>query len=458
MTKPAMELWIDGKAERITAVSPSRMLLGYLRASGHVGVKEGCAEGDCGACTVAVRGEGSFKAVNSCLVPLAAVAGQEVVTASGLAQNGVLHPVQAALAAAGGSQCGFCTPGFVMSLFAAQVSGETGDAVLEGNLCRCTGYRPIREAARSLNTASASGDDLFPLPEHPEPAHYSALNEHYFQPTSLQEALELLAAHPKGKLIAGGTDIGVELNKLGRHYPVLVSVEHVPELRQFEETDAGLSLGSVLTLSELEQQLEGRIPLLETMLYSFAARQIRNRATLGGNLATASPVGDLAPVLLACDAHITLVSEDGERTLPLSEFFTGYRTTVQRPGELIQSVTVPKQIGRLEAVYKVGKRGADDISTVAAAFSLELSGETVSSARLAYGGVAATPVRAYEVEVFLRGKPWNQRTASEAASRLRLLFTPLSDLRGSAEYRRALVGNLFEKFFYEHSGVTEVAA
>ncbi len=455
-TKAGMTLWVDGKKEWTAAVSPSRLLLDYLRTSGHVGVKEGCAEGDCGACTVAVRGEGSFKAVNSCLVPLAAVAGQEVVTASGLAQNGVLHPVQAALAASGGSQCGFCTPGFVMSLFAAQVSGETGDAVLEGNLCRCTGYRPIREAARSLNTTS--GDDLFPTPEHPVPTHYSVGDEHYFQPASLKEALELLSTYPTAKLIAGGTDIGVELNKLGRHYPVLVSVEHIPELRQFEEMDAGLVLGSALTLSELERQLQGRVPLLETMLQSFAARQIRNRATLGGNLATASPVGDLAPVLLACNASLTLVSAEGERTLPLNEFFTGYRTTVQRPGDLIKSVTVPKQTGRSEAVYKVGKRGADDISTVAAAFSLGLSDGTISSARLAYGGVAATPIRAFEVETFLRGKPWNERTASEAATRLRLLFTPLSDLRGSADYRRALVGNLFEKFFYEHAGSAEVAA
>ena len=449
-----LKLWIDGKAEQVAATSPSKMLLDYLRASGHVAVKEGCAEGDCGACTVAVRGEGTFKAVNSCLVPLAAVAGQEVVTAAGLAQ-GALHPVQEALAKAGGSQCGYCTPGFVMSLFAAGYSGETGDAVLEGNLCRCTGYRPIREAARSLNAAPT---DEFPKPKYSAPTHYSALDEHYFQPTSLEEALSLLAAHPDAKLIAGGTDVGVELNKLGRHYPVLVALEHVPELRQLAETDAELTLGSALTLSELEAQLGGRIPLLETMLQTFAARQIRNRATLGGNLATASPVGDLAPVLLACDAAVTLVSAESERTLPLSEFFTSYRTTAQRPGELIHSVTVPKRAGQLEAVYKVGKRGADDISTVAAAFSLKLSVGVIVLARLAYGGVAATPVRAYEVETFLRGKPWNERTASEAATRLRSLFTPLSDLRGSAAYRRALVGNLFEKFFYEHSSPAEVAA
>ena len=457
VTKPVLKLWVDGQ-EQVAAVSPSKMLLDYLRVSGHVAVKEGCAEGDCGACTVAVRGEGTFKAINSCLVPLAAVAGQEVVTAAGLAKNGMLHPVQKALAEAGGSQCGFCTPGFVMSLFAAGYSGETGDTVLEGNLCRCTGYRPIREAARSL--AGVSVDDSFhtsgDAPYQPE--SYSLADEYYFCPTSLEEVFSLLATYPEAKLIAGGTDVGVELNKLGRRYPVLLALEHVPELRQLAETDAELTLGSALTLTELERQLGGRVPLLETMLQSFAARQIRNRATLGGNLATASPVGDLALVLLACDASVTLVSAEGKRALPLSEFFTGYRTTVQRPGELIRSVTVPKQTGRLEAVYKVGKRGADDISTVAAAFSLELSVGVIVSARLAYGGVAATPVRAYEVETFLRGKPWNEHTASEAATRLRSLFTPLSDLRGSAEYRRALVGNLFEKFFYEHTGPAEVAA
>ena len=262
VTQPVMKLWVDGKEQVAAATSPSRMLLGYLRASGHVGVKEGCAEGDCGACTVAVRGavrgEGPFKAVNSCLVPLAAVAGCEVVTASGLAQNGVLHPVQEALAAAGGSQCGYCTPGFVMSLFAAQQSGETGDAVVEGNLCRCTGYRPIRAAARGLT--ATPGDDPFPRRDHPAPAHYSFNGEHYFQPTSLQEALELLSSYPDAKLIAGGTDLGVELNKLGRHYPVLLSVAHVPELRQVQETEAGLTLGSALTLSELEVHLGGRVP------------------------------------------------------------------------------------------------------------------------------------------------------------------------------------------------------
>ncbi len=453
----SLRVWINGSEERISGVAPTTMLLDYLRASGRVGTKEGCAEGDCGACTVAVRGERGVQAVNSCIVPLGAVSNYEIVTAEGLVRNGVLHPVQEALARAGGSQCGYCTPGFVMSLFAAQYSGERGDGVLEGNLCRCTGYLPIREAARSPS-APAADDPYFTSTQPAEAADYSVGDEHFFSPRSLKGALELLSLHPGAKPIAGGTDVGVELNKVGRRNAVLVSLAGVPELRRLTETAAGLELGGALTLSELEARLGGRVPLLETMLRSFAARQIRNRATLAGNLATASPVGDLAPVLLACGARVKLVSLGGERTVALSDFFTGYRTTVQRPGELIASVTVPKpDAPRLEAVYKVGKRGADDISTVAAAFSLELKADKiVTSARLAYGGVAATPVRALEVEQFLIGRPWTERTAAEAAGRLRGLFTPLSDLRGSAEYRRALVGNLFEKFFYEHSA--EVAA
>jgi xanthine dehydrogenase small subunit len=454
-----LRLWIDGNEERVGGVPVALTLLEYLRTSGRVGTKEGCAEGDCGACTVALRDGDGFLAVNSCLVPLAAVAGREVVTAEGLAQGGTLHPVQEALARAGGSQCGYCTPGFVMSLFAATYAGEREDSALEGNLCRCTGYRPIREAARSLS-APAEDDPFLAFAMGAEADHYSAGDERFFHPKTLSEALELLT-QPGAKAIAGGTDVGVEMNKFGRRYPVLVALSGVPELKRLRETAVGLELGGALTLSELEAQLQGRLPLLETMIRAFAARQIRNLATLGGNLATASPVGDLAPVLLAAGAQLTLASRRGERTLALGDFFTGYRTTLLDPDELILTVTVPlAEPSRLEAVYKVGKRGADDISTVAAAFSLGLSPDgSVCSARLAYGGVAATPVRAAEVEAFLLGKPWTGRTAAEAAARLRALFTPLSDLRGSADYRRALVGNLFEKFFYEHPGIhNEVAA
>ena len=454
----SMTLFLDGETVRITGVSPSVTLLEYLRNTARTATKEGCAEGDCGACTVAVRGEdGAYRAVNSCLVPLGAVSNQEVVTAAGLADGGELHPVQALLAAAGGSQGGFCTPGCGMSLFAAQGSGERGDAVLEGNLCRCTGYGPIRAALHSLPDADPDGPLNAPS-KASAPTSYSADEEQFFHPQTLKETFEVLETYPDAKLVAGGTDLGVELNKLLERPAVMVSLAGVGELRVLRETEAGLELGAALTLSELEVQLQDRVPLLETMLKQFAARQIRNRATLGGGLATASPVGDLAPVLLAYDAHVTLVSASGERTVPLSEFFTGYRRNVLAAGELVKSVMVPVQEPNcVEAVYKVGKRGADDISTVAAAFLLGLEHGLVTSARLAYGGVAATPTRAFEVEQFLVGQPWTARTASEAAARLKTAFTPLSDLRGSAAYRRVLVGNLFEKFFYEY-GTAEVAA
>lgn len=463
-------LRIDGRLQRVAGVPVSLTLLDYLRASGRPASKEGCAEGDCGACTVALRRGNRFLAVNSCLLPLAAVAGQEVVTAAGLARSGALHPVQDALARAGGSQCGYCTPGFVMSLFAAFYDGGADgvdpDAALEGNLCRCTGYLPIRAAARSLGAPAA--DDPFAAQLRSEGINSSAgesrgyrhEDERFFRPTTIAEALVLLERYPEATPLAGGTDLGVEINKFGRRYPVLVSLDDVPELTRLEETEAGLELGGGLTLSQLEAQLSGRAPLLETMLKAFAARQIRNRATLAGNLASASPVGDLAPVLLAGDAQLTLASTAGERRVPLHDFFTGYRTTVRLRTELIKSVTLPAAPpGQLMGVYKVAKRGADDISTVAAAFCVRLEGGAVASARLAYGGVAATPVRALGVEDALRGRPWSAAVAADAARELRELFTPLSDLRGSAAYRRALVGNLFEKFFYDHPHApAEVAA
>lgn len=432
----------------VHADAPAQMLLHYLREQGLTGTKEGCAEGDCGACTVALRRGEAFEAVNSCLLPVGAASGLEVVTVEGLARNGTLHPVQAALAAGGGSQCGFCTPGFVMSLFAAFYSGERGDSALEGNLCRCTGYVPIRAALRALPAPGPDDPFLAPPQTPPRPAELDG----FFAPTTLPEVFALLAAHPEAKLLAGGTDVGVEMNKFGRVYPVLVSLTEVAELQTVRETEDAVEIGAGVTLSRLERELRGTFPALDDMLHWFAARPIRNRATVGGNLGTASPVGDLAPVFLALGAQVKLAGGAGERTLPLTDFFTGYRTTALGPGELIAAVRLPKTQPAMTRAYKVGKRGADDISTVAAAFAVGLDdGGRVRAARLAYGGVAATPVRAFAVERALIGQPWTEATVRDAAAALRELFTPLSDLRGSAAYRSRLVGNLFERFFYEQA-------
>ena len=460
----AFDLTLNGSVERVTGVPPTVTLLEYLRHTGRVGTKEGCAEGDCGACTVAVVGENAdgkacYQAVDSCIAPLAAFAGREVVTVEGLAPDSrTLHPVQEAMVRTGGSQCGYCTPGFVMSLFAAYYDSHADDGAVEGNLCRCTGYLPIRRAARSLPQPQPDDPFLKTLEgarASDASRSYEFNGQYFFRPAILGEIFDLLAEYPEAVLVAGATDLGVDINKFHRQPQVMVSLEHVPELKIIDDTPDYVDIGAAVPLTLLEEGLRGLFPPLDEMLRWFAARQIRNRATLGGNLATASPIGDLPPVLMALDAELRLESAAGARWVEVSSFFKDYRKTELKPGEVIRSVRIPKNLPagaarRLSQAYKVGKRGTDDISIVAAAFVVDVDdAERVVSARLAYGGVAATPVRALEVEKRLMGKTWNVETVRGVKRELGRAFTPISDLRGSAAYRQKLVVNLFEKFFFE---------
>ena len=458
-------LTINGTTTRIKDLAPTTTLLAYLRQSGYVGTKEGCGDGDCGACTVAIAGKDShgqpqYQAVNSCLVPIGAVAGREVITAEGIA-NGQLHPVQAAMVEMAGSQCGYCTPGFIMSMFAAYYNGSLSeDICIEGNLCRCTGYLPIRKAAQLL--AEEVPDDHFSAELVQKTSDLAAIayidgEQQFYRPTELSEALQLLQQYPEATLVAGATDLGLEMSWHRRTYPVLISLEGIAALKQISQTDDYVEIGAAVPLSHIEDLLHGIFPSLDEMLHWFAARQVRNRATLGGNIGTASPIGDLPPVLLALDATVKLFGIDGDRTLPLADFFKGYRQTELKQGEIIHSVTIPKTITsgatkRLSQSYKIGKRGTDDISIVAAAFAIDLDADRkILHARLAYGGVAATPIRAIAVEEMLVGQPWTMATVRSVKPALHEVFTPLSDLRGSANYRKMLIGNLFEKFFVEHS-------
>ena len=458
-------LTINGKEREVSGVVPTLPLLTYLRQCGNIGTKEGCAEGDCGACTVALVENGEtgttyIQAVNSCLIPLASVAGKSIVTVEGV-ENGALHPVQKAMVETGGSQCGYCTPGFVMSMVAGYHNGELNDGVIEGNLCRCTGYLPIRRAMAQLEQLEplASEDLLSYAPTSQTLTSYQYNEKQFFRPISLQEAFTLMSEHPDTKLIAGGTDLGVEINKFHKDYPVLVSLEAVRELKTIDATSSYLELGATTPLTQIETQCKGLFPALDEMLRWFAARQIRNRATLGGNLGTASPIGDLPPVLLALDAELKLAHSAGERIVPIAEFFRGYRQTSLEPREVIVSVRIPKglpsgAVKRFSQAYKVGKRGTDDISIVAAAFTVDLDDVgRVVQARLAYGGVAATPMRAVAAEEVLIGQRWNVKTVREVKEVLDTTFKPIDDLRGSAAYRERLVQNLFEKFFYEFSEV-----
>jgi xanthine dehydrogenase molybdopterin binding subunit/xanthine dehydrogenase small subunit len=461
------DLIVNGRVVTASGVAPTTTLLAWLRATGLTGSKEGCAEGDCGACSVALvdrdaAGRPTYRAFNSCIALLPMFAGRELVTVEGLARCGAdrkqLHPVQAAMVEHYGSQCGYCTPGFVVSMFEAyyrdgcrepwQVSDQLG-----GNLCRCTGYRPIRDAAVAALALKAYPDHFaarLQQPVHPPGAlNHAAGGAQFFRPTSLPGLFTLLATYPAAQLVAGATEIGVELNKKFKAFPLLVSTEAVPELTRITASPEAWRIGASAPLTNVEEALGAEFPSVAKMLRVFAARQIRNRATLGGNLVTASPIGDSAPVLLTLDASVVLTTAKGERTVPLAELFTGYRQTVLKPGEIMREIVLPRGgpgpgLTRRVDFLKVSKRRELDISIVAAAFRVDLDAAgIVRRARLAYGGVAAMTTRALKAEAALVGKKLNEPAV---VSLLRDTYQPIDDTRGGAAYRRGLVVSLWEKF------------
>jgi xanthine dehydrogenase small subunit len=365
-----------------------------------------------------------------------------------------------------GSQCGYCTPGFVVSMFAEFYRRDRpawDPESVAGNLCRCTGYRPIRDAMRSLG-APAPNDPFRERLEQPvaplaglalsritQQGGLSDTRAHRLsRPSTLAELLELRANEPEAKLVAGGTDVVVEINQRDARWPTLISLEAVAELRTITVHDEHIEVGAGVTLSQLEQQLAHAVPLFDELFSLFSSRLIRNRATLGGNLANASPIGDAPPGLLALDAQLELRSRAGVRVLAVDAFFLGYRKTALRPDEILTSIRIPRRAPKLSHFYKVSKRVLDDISTVAAAFALELDDDRrISKARLAYGGVAATPRRAHAVEQALLGRTWTREAVAAVAPLLANAFTPMADHRGSADYRRAMVVRLLEKFEHE---------
>jgi xanthine dehydrogenase small subunit len=441
----AFDLIVNGRTVRAEGGSRTT-LLDFLRSRGLTGAKEGCAEGECGACTVVmVRSRGTqstYVPVNSCLMFLPMAAGQEILTVEGLANGGPLAPAQQAMAECGGSQCGYCTPGFVMSLFAEQYRpGRTDPCdvhALIGNLCRCTGYRPIREAA--LRLGEPPEGLLRARLDAPAPPIEALECDWFSRPSTLAECFAAMDRHPDARLIAGGTDLAVESNLRLRRFPHLISLDALEELRTFRETPEAYEIGAGLTLAEIDLPQS----VWREWLPLFASPLIRNRATLGGNLATASPIGDAAPLLLALDAQVRIGSAAGERILPLDGFFTAYRQTALAPGELLLSVIVPKPLPAVARFYKVAKRQSDDISTVAACFSIGVDGTT----RIAYGGVAATPVRVRQAEEAL-SEGWSEAAVARAREILQRTLHPIGDHRGSGEYRLAVAQSLLEKFRWQ---------
>jgi len=467
----AIQFILNGRPVQLTDCPNHLTLLEYLRRDGLTGSKEGCAEGDCGACSVAIidrdaGGRAAYRAINSCLVPLCLLDGHEIVTVEGVAGPRGLHPVQKKMVEHHGSQCGYCTPGFVLALFEGYYRGDlkSRDEIndqLCGNLCRCTGYRPILDAAREAfqeRRESDDGGDPFaarlnqPPPAAREVAH-DFEGEKFLRPTSLAQLLELRRQYPHGRLIAGATELGLEITKKFKRLPILISVEGVEELREITCTDSHWRIGAAATLTQIEEILAAEYPPLGDMLRVFGSRQIRNRATMGGNIVTASPIGDSAPVLLALDASVVLAGANGERTLPIDQFFIAYRQTALQPGEVLKTILIPRGpsvtgLTRKCAWFKVSKRREMDISTVAGCFTVDLDREGfVRHVRLAYGGVAPTTVRARATEEALLNKPWTTGTMEAVLPILRGEFAPITDVRGSAVYRSGLIPSLLEKFF-----------
>ncbi len=460
-----LRFFLNDRPVEETGLAPTTTLLRYLRDRAHLtGTKEGCAEGDCGACSVAVleqdaQGAASLRSVNACLLLLPMVQGKRVYTVEALKENGRWHVVQESLARGLGSQCGYCTPGVAMSMLEACHRRDLDepwklDAQMCGNLCRCTGYRPIREAAREV--AGLCPPDRFARalaetrPESMDLA-YTAGAQRYFTPGSLDALWDVLDAHPSARFVVGGTDLSLEVTKRYAEPPLLVSLEAVADLRVLAPREGGHRLGATARLTDVEDYARSACPPLERMLRYFGSRQIKNRATVGGNLCTASPIGDLAPVLLALGASVVLRSRGGERRLPLEDFFVGYRRTARAADEVLAYVDIPAQPESARALaYKVSKRREADISSVSAGFRVVVDGQgRVSEARLAYGGMAATPARALKTEAALVGQPWTEATVEAALPRLAEDFQPLSDHRGSAWFRAQLAQNLLRGFFHE---------
>ena len=434
---------LNDQPVEIADLSPMTTVLDWLREHrGLRGTKEGCAEGDCGACTVVLERDGRREAVNSCIALLGQLDGLSVRTVEGLSgPGGTPHPVQTAMAEADATQCGFCTPGFVMSAFAFAAGGEKAepDAIheaLAGNLCRCTGYRPIVEAMTRV-----AGVAIEPAPSVERRVTSAVFDGAFHAPRSLQELLKLRAAHPEAALLAGGTDLGLLVGHQRKPPKAIIHLAHVPELVAVSSDKEEITLGAAVTYSQAMPVLAKAYPALRPYLSRLGSRQIRNLGTIGGNVGNASPIGDMPPVLIALEATVTLASARGMRDLPLEKFFQDYRKTALAPDEVILSLSMPRLWpGEVFFCDKVSKRRDQDISTVAAGYRLRLKNGRIEDVRIAFGGMAATPKRAPNAEAALLNDGF-----AAAAAAIPKDFQPIDDWRGTGAYRLQVAANLLRR-------------
>ncbi|KQT69953.1 MULTISPECIES: xanthine dehydrogenase small subunit [unclassified Aureimonas] len=468
---------LNGEERSVSGVKPTVTILEHLRRTEHLtGTKEGCAEGDCGACTVLLcepDGAGGLKrrAVNACIQFLPSLHGRAVETIEHLGRNGP-HPLQAALVERHGSQCGFCTPGFVMQLHAGWLNGALHDRegrgdrqgvkdTIAGNLCRCTGYGPIVEAGLDLarlpvpDSAIEDAETAARLSalRGTGPFRYETAEGLWLSPRDADELADTYVEHPQALLVAGATDVGLWVTKQHRDLPVLIDVSRAADLRLIEEGPGALFIGAGVTHTEAHQRLAEIHPDIGELVRRFAGRQIRNAGTIGGNIANGSPIGDMAPVLIALGAKVYLRQGDVARVLPLEDFFIAYGRQDRGEAEFVAALEVPVLSGNQTfACHKISKRFDSDISAVLAAFRLTIEDGLVAEARLAFGGMAGTPKRAAGAEAVLTGKPFDEAAARRAAEALAEDFTPLDDMRASAAYRLTVARNLLVRFGQEAAG------
>jgi len=476
---------LDGDVVEIADVDPTRTVLQYLREDlCRTGTKEGCAEGDCGACTVVVaelNDDGQsigVRAINSCIQFLPTLDGKELITVESLrGGDGTLHPVQQAMVDCHGSQCGFCTPGFVMSLLAlyknnAAPSRSDIDEALAGNLCRCTGYRPIVDAAMKmysegrdrggesdwLATAKANDDgsladsrvSRLQSLQRANGLKIKHFGRRYFAPGTTSELALLVEQYPDAILLAGGTDVGLWVTKQHRDLDAIIYTGSVSGLQSVLVSETHIEVGSAATLSNVMPLLCEQFPTLEELFLRFASPPIRNAGTLGGNVANGSPIGDSMPALLVLDTVLVLRKGGRQREMPLSEFYVDYQVTALEPGEFVERIRVPLPIvGAHLQRYKVSKRFDQDISAVCSAFHITLDGNAIGDAKIAYGGLAATPKRAHQCEASLIGKAFDESTLDSAKRALETDFQPIADMRASDSYRLQVCQNLLKRFFME---------
>lgn len=471
---------LANEVEEVRDCEPTRTVLEYLREDKKLnGTKEGCAEGDCGACTVVIaelhNGGVRYQAVNSCIQFLPTLDGKQLLTVEDLGETGEqtqseLHAVQQAMLEQHGSQCGFCTPGFVMSLFAmfhnnSENSIKRGeiDLGLAGNLCRCTGYAPIVRAAEQSLTAQRS-DHFNKYEKHTieqlnsiqsaDDLQMAGANGKFFAPRTLAGLCELLNDEPQAALVAGATDVGLWVTKQNRKLDTVIYLGAVAELKQIHQDDNGLKLGAAVSYTDASAAITGLYPEFLPLIERIGGTQVRNAGTIGGNIANGSPIGDMPPGLIVAGASLVLQSSQGQRVIELEDYFISYGKQDLRAGECVAEIHLPTPTaGQLFATYKVSKRFEQDISAVCGAFSMQIVDSTICNVRICFGGMAATPKRATLCELALEGSSWNQQTIDKAMTAMLSDFTPLTDMRASASYRMRVAQNLLQRLFLEHSSL-----